>query len=251
MLILKNMSFELKRGKNGRKKKSRVEKKYPRAAIKRLDEDTVPIQGMKKCHKNRDYSYISWSSVEKFLKSRKGKPIDDVFSEFTQLCKKSNIFNAKEIFDSHIQKDEEYLKEFGGCYISNGILNYKSSNWMSKYKSQRSKREFDYKFYVKWNKSHLPSIDKIKEVCKKTIMYGRPVFLGKFYIYIDKKYELKSIFVTRYYYIYGYCENIPGLNYGFEIKDDGNIESLNNTSFDWKQEGKQYWFTLKRGNSWY
>ena len=51
--------------------------------------------------------------------------------------------------------------------------------------------------------------------------------------------------------IYGYCENIPGLNYGFEIKDDGNIESLNNTSFDWKQEGKQYWFTLKRGNSWY
>lgn len=249
------MSFELKRGKNGRKKKSRVEKKYPRAAIKRLDEDTVPIQGMKKCHKNRDYSYISWSSVEKFLKSRKGKPIDDVFSEFTQLCKKSNIFNAKEIFDSHIQKDEEYEKEFGGCYISNGILNYKSSNWKSKYKSQRSKREFDYKFYVKWNKSHLPSIDKIKEVCEKTVMYGRPVFLGKFYIYIDKKYELKSIFVARYYYIYyrinGYCVNIPGLNYGFEIKDDGNIESLNNTSFDGKQQGKQYWFTLKKGNSWY
>ena len=143
------------------------------------------------------------------------------------------------------------MKEFGGCYISNGILNYKSSNWMSKYKSQQSKREFDYKFYVKWNKSHLPSIDKIKEVCEKTVMYGRPVFLGKFYIYIDKKYELKSIFVTRYYYIYGHCVNIPGLNHGFEIKDDGNIESLNNTSFDSKQQGKQYWFTLKRGNSWY
>lgn len=108
---------------------------------------------------------------------------------------------------------------------------------------------------VKWNKSHLLSIDKIKEVCEKTVMYGRPVFLGKFYIYIDKKYELKSIFVARYYYIYyrinGYCENIPGLNYGFEIKDDGNIESLNNTSFDGKQQGKQYWFTLKKGNSWY
>lgn len=54
-----------------------------------------------------------------------------------------------------------------------------------------------------------------------------------------------------YYQLYGHCVNIPGLNYGFEIKDDGNIESLNNTSFDRKQQGKQYWFTLKRGNSWY
>lgn len=244
--------MELKLKKNGRKGKKNRTNKYPRNKEKRCLEEMPVKESMKKPYFELDgYSpYLSWKYVEKFLKSRTGKPLDDVFSEFTQLCKKTKVFNIKEIFDSHIVKDEGDLNKFGGCYVVDGILKYKSSNWMKNYRDKEKKIADEYKRHVEWNESHLPSVEKIKEICKKTSMYERPVFLGKFYCYTDKKYELKSVYLSRYY-PFEYCKEILGLNYGFKIKDDGTLEIINNTSIDWKQEEKQFWFVLKRGKSWY
>lgn len=53
------------------------------------------------------------------------RPVDKVFSEFLQRCRKgTEIYNLREKF-YNMFKNKEDIKYGGGFYLSNGIINFK------------------------------------------------------------------------------------------------------------------------------
>lgn len=181
------LRFKLKRNHNG--KKSRWVKKYPRKKIENTGEGRKAIKVVNWYNKNwidDNPSYFPWKEVTKFLKSNIGKPIDKVFSEFISRCDKSvKSYNLKKEFYAHIENKKDIISNFGGFYITNGILNYKERT-NNNFSSGRAGLFSD---YIKYNINHFPAKNKIISICSKATKEKKPQVLGKLYINnnIDEK----------------------------------------------------------------
>lgn len=108
------LEFTLKRSKKG--KKSRWSKKYPRNRISHRGDEKYacwfPYNWM-----DEKYPYLH-GELGKFLKANLFRPVDKVFSEFLQRCRKgAEMYNLREKFYSMF-KNKEDVKYEGGFYLS-------------------------------------------------------------------------------------------------------------------------------------
>ena len=115
------LEFELKRGKRG--KRSRWSKKYPRKRISHRGDEKY-THWFPYNWADDKYTYLC-GDIEKFLMANLFRPVDKVFSEFLQRCRKgTEIYNLREKF-YNMFKNKEDIKYGGGFYLSNGIINFK------------------------------------------------------------------------------------------------------------------------------
>lgn len=118
------IEFTINRNRSG--KKSRWAKKYPRKRI--LKRGSEKAAGW--CSHNwLDDNYHHFhGDLHKFLLKNVGRPVDKVFSEFLQRCRKgTEKYNLKGLFYDMF-KEKEDIDYRGGFYLSNGIINYKKRN---------------------------------------------------------------------------------------------------------------------------
>lgn len=150
------IEFTLNRNKNG--KKSRWAKKYPRKKI--LKRGSEKAAGWYFHNWYDDGYHYFHGDLHKFLLKNAGRPVDKVFSEFLQRCRKgTEKYNLKERFYDMF-KEKENIDYRGGFYLSNGIINYKKRT--NKPKS---------KFYISigdYNRQLMPDIVTLCKKCESS-----------------------------------------------------------------------------------
>lgn len=117
------IEFTLNRNRNG--KKSRWAKKYPRKRI--LKRGGEKAAGWYFHNWYDDGYHYFHGDLHKFLLKNVGRPVDKVFSEFLQRCRRgTEKYNLREWFYDMFE-EKENIDYRGGFYLSNGIINYKKS----------------------------------------------------------------------------------------------------------------------------
>lgn len=141
------LKFELKRSKKG--KRSRWSKKYPRKRISHRGDEKY-AHWFPYNWTDDKYTYLC-GDIEKFLMANLFRPVDKVFSEFLQRCRKgTEIYNLREKF-YNMFKNKEDIKYGGGFYLSNGIINFKKGNlaicteWETKVSLTKNQHKFNKK----------------------------------------------------------------------------------------------------------
>lgn len=150
------IEFGLKRARNG--KRSRWSRKYPRKRIlNRGDEKAA--NWFRSNWIDDNYRYFR-GDLHKFLLSNVGRPVDKVFSEFLDRCRKSaNVYNLREWFYDMFEEKSE-INWSGGFYITNDILNYKKRT-----KRPRSK---SYTYMEDYNRRAMPDIVTLCKQCESS-----------------------------------------------------------------------------------
>lgn len=115
------IEFGVKRSNKG--KRSRWSKKFPRKKILHRGDEKY-CNWFRNNWEDDKYSYFS-GDLYKFLMSNVGRPVDKVFSEFLDRCRKSaSRYNLKDNFYGMFEKKED-IDYRGGFYLTNDIVNYK------------------------------------------------------------------------------------------------------------------------------
>ncbi len=208
------IEFTLNRSRNG--KKSRWTKKYPRKRI--LKRGGEKAAGW--CFNNwydDSYHYFH-GNLRKFLLKNIGRPVDKVFSEFLQRCRRgTEKYNLREWFYNMFE-DKEVIGYTGGFYLSNGIINYK--------KRAKRPKSFDIpspSTLQQINAEGLLSKRKLYEICKKAEETHERQLLGTFYIstglYKTKKATVYVVTKSDYetFYFYMKLAKIEGIGIGVKF----------------------------------
>lgn len=194
------IEFTLNRNRNG--KKSRWAKRYPRKRILKRGSEKAAGWYFHNWYDD-DYHYFH-GDLHKFLLKNVGRPVDKVFSEFLQRCRKgTEKYNLKEQFYDMFE-EKENIDYRGGFYLSNGIINYKK-------KSKRPKGPYVPSPYIPvwFNTQNLPSKKELYNICKKAEETHEKQLLGTFYIstglYKSRKATVyvaaKSDYKASYFYM--------------------------------------------------
>ena len=167
------IEFTLNRNKNG--KKSRWAKKYPRKRI--LERGSEKAAGWYFHDWYDDGYHYFGGDLNKFLLANVGRPVDKVFSEFLQRCRRgTEKYNLREWF-YNMFKNKEDIDYTGGFYLSNGIINYKKRR--KRPQRNYTSPTFD---YGQFNIQNLPSRRTLFTLCKEAEKTHKKQFLGEFYI---------------------------------------------------------------------
>lgn len=167
------IEFTLNRNSNG--KKSRWAKKYPRKRILKKGSEKAAGWFFHNWY-NDGYHYFH-GDLHKFLLKNVGRPVDKVFSEFLQRCRKgTEKYNLKERFYDMFEEKED-IDYRGGFYLSNGIINYKK-------RSKRPKSSYVPSSLIlsRFNTQNLPSKRELYNICKRAEETHKEQLLGTFYI---------------------------------------------------------------------
>lgn len=238
------LEFTLKRDKKG--KRSRWSRKFPRKKIiHRGDEKSTEWYA----NNWLDDSYPYWKgSVEKFLRSNLGRPVDKVFSEFLERCRKNlRKYNLRKEFYDYFEFKEN-ISYSGGFYLSNGIINYKKPC-----KRKRTEKSvFKYSSYAEishLNQSLLPNNSTINRLVDEAASTGLPVTFGFFYIYrrhLGYRVTKVSLVDTTNYNSFDtiFC-NIEGVGNGFNLVDLGKPTLLNTPMYYDEFSNPRYKFVIK------
>ena len=208
------IEFTLNRSRNG--KKSRWSKKYPRKRIlKRGNEKSAGW-----CFNNwydDSYHYLH-GNLHKFLLKNIGRPVDKVFSEFLQRCRKgTERYNLREWFYDMFE-DKEVIGYTGGFYLSNGVINYKK-----RVKRPKSLNVPPPSVLQQINAESLLSKRKLYEICKKAEETHEKQLLGTFYIstglYKTRKATVYVVTKSDYetYYFYMKIAKVEGIGIGVKF----------------------------------
>lgn len=152
------IEFTLNRNRNG--KKSRWAKKYPRKRI--LKRGSEKAAGWYFHNWYDDGYHYFHGDLHKFLLKNVGRPVDKVFSEFLQRCRRgTEKYNLREWFYDMFE-EKENIDYRGGFYLSNGIINYKK-------RSKRPRGSYTPSpFILQYlNTQNLPSKRELYNICKK------------------------------------------------------------------------------------
>lgn len=118
------IEFTLNRNRNG--KKSRWAKRCPRKRI--LKRGSEKAAGWYFHNWYDDGYHYFHGDLHKFLLKNAGRPVDKVFSEFLQRCRRgTEKYNLREWFYDMFE-EKENIDYRGGFYLSNGIINYKKKS---------------------------------------------------------------------------------------------------------------------------
>lgn len=248
------IEFTLNRSRNG--KKSRWSKKYPRKRIlKRGNEKSAGW-----CFNNwydDSYHYLH-GDLRKFLLKNIGRPVDKVFSEFLQRCRKgTERYNLREWFYDMFE-DKEVIGYTGGFYLSNGVINYKK-----RVKRPNILNVPSPSVLQQINAESLLSKRKLYEICKKAEETHEKQLLGTFYIstglYKTKKATVYVVTKSDYetFYFYMKLAKIEGIGIGvkfFVYKEQNGKEHIDInfiTYYEYKWSNKElpnYVFLTKEGD---
>mgnify|MGYP005870258211 CR=1 FL=1 len=161
------IEFGTKRSGNG--KKSRIHKKFPRKRIAKIGEKAAGW-----CRNNWDddkYPYFN-GNLRRFLLSNVGRPVDKVFSEFLNRCRKSaSRYNLKHEFYEMFEEKED-ISYWGGFYLTNGIINYKK-------KRKSPYRQFPASI-SDLNRKLIP--ENLNEICRRCEETHQKQYLGEFWV---------------------------------------------------------------------
>jgi hypothetical protein len=167
------IEFTINRNRSG--KKSRWAKKYPRKRILKRGSE-----------KAAGWYFHNWlddgcrhfhGDLHKFLLKNVGRPVDKVFSEFLQRCRKgTEKYNLKELFYDMFEEKED-IDYRGGFYLSNGIINYKKRS--KRPEGSHAPSPFTLQ---QLNTQSLPSKRKLYDICKRAKETHKKQLLGTFYI---------------------------------------------------------------------
>lgn len=195
------IEFTLNRDRNG--KKSRGTKKYPRKRI--LKKGSEKAAGWYFHNRYEDDYHYFHGDLHKFLLNNVGRPVDKVFSEFLQRCRRgTEKYNLREWFYDMF-REKENIGYMGGFYLSNGIINYKK-------KSKRPESSLCFHHLLdllQFNTQNLPSKRELYSICKKAEETHEKQLLGTFYIstglYKTRKATVyvaaKSDYMASYFYM--------------------------------------------------
>lgn len=118
------IEFTLNRNRSG--KKSRWAKKYPRKRI--LKRGGEKAAGWYFHNWYDDGYHYFHGDLHKFLLKNVGRPVDKVFSEFLQRCRRgTEKYNLREWFYDMFE-EKENMDYRGGFYLSDGIINYRKKS---------------------------------------------------------------------------------------------------------------------------
>lgn len=195
------IEFTLSRNRNG--KKSRWTKKYPRKRILKRGSEKAAGWYPHNWYDDDDYHYFH-GDLHKFLLKNVGRPVDKVFSEFLQRCRRgTEKYNLREWFYD-VFEEKENIGYRGGFYLSNGIINYKK-------KSKRPEGSCVPSPLIlsQFNTQNLPSKRELYSICKKAEETHERQLLGTFYIstglYKTRKATVyvaaKSDYMASYFYM--------------------------------------------------
>lgn len=161
------IEFTLNRNRNG--KKSRWAKRYPRKRI--LKRGSEKAAGWY-FHNWYDDSYHYFhGDLHKFLLKNVGRPVDKVFSEFLQRCRRgTEKYNLREWFYDMFE-EKENIDYRGGFYLSNGIINYKKPT-----KRPKSKP------YILIEDRNRVSMPVLAPICRECDATHTKQFLGIFWL---------------------------------------------------------------------
>lgn len=194
------IEFTLNGNRNG--KKSRGTKKYPRKRI--LKKGSEKAAGWYFHNRYEDDYHYFHGDLHKFLLNNVGRPVDKVFSEFLQRCRRgTEKYNLREWFYDMF-KEKENIGYMGGFYLSNGIINYKKKS-----KRPESSCVPSPLILSQFNTQNLPSKRKLYSICKKAEETTEKQLLGTFYIstglYKSRKATVyvaaKSDYKASYFYM--------------------------------------------------
>lgn len=156
------IEFTLNRNRNG--KKSRWAKRYPRKRI--LKRGSEKAAGWYFHNWYDDGYHYFHGDLHKFLLKNVGRPVDKVFSEFLQRCRRgTEKYNLREWFYDMFE-EKENIDYRGGFYLSNGIINYKK-------KSKRPKGPYTIENVIGFFIVVATSIITIKTKCLTAIKLER------------------------------------------------------------------------------
>lgn len=166
------MEFTLSRSRNG--KKSRGTRKYPRKGILKKGSEKAVGWYFHNRYED-DYHYLH-GDLHKFLLKNVGRPVDKVFSEFLQRCRRgTGKYNLREWFYDMFEKKEN-IGYRGGFYLSNGIINYKKKSKGPEVSCVPSPL-----ILSQFNTQNLPSKRELYNICKKAEKTHEKQLLGTFY----------------------------------------------------------------------
>jgi hypothetical protein len=248
------IEFTLNRNSNG--KKSRWAKKYPRKRI--LKRGSEKAAGWY-FHNWYDDSYHYFhGDLHKFLLKNVGRPVDKVFSEFLQRCRRgTEKYNLKEWFYDMF-KEKENIGYRGGFYLSNGIINYKKRG-----KKPESSCAPSPLMLQQFNTQSLPSKRRLYDICKRAKETHEKQLLGTFYIstglYKTRKATVYVVAKSDYMASYSYVgiTKIAEVGMGVEFRIYGNqdgkeyIDPIFITYSEYKWGGRElpnYVFLTKEGD---
>lgn len=207
------IEFTLSRNRNG--KKSRWTKKYPRKRI--LKGGSEKAVGWYFHNRYDDGYHYFHGDLHKFLLKNVGRPVDKVFSEFLQRCRRgTEKYNLREWFYDMFE-EKENIGYRGGFYLSNGIINYKK-------KSKRPEGSCvpSPPILSQFNTQNLPSKRKLYSICKKAEETHEKQLLGTFYIstgsYKTKKATIYVATGADYRTSYFYMRVVEIVEIGIGIK---------------------------------
>jgi len=207
------IEFTLKRNRNG--KKSRWAKKYPRKRILERGSEKAAGWYFHNWYED-DYHYFH-GDLHKFLLKNVGRPVDKVFSEFLQRCRRgTEKYNLRKWFYDMFE-EKENIDYRGGFYLSNGIINYKK-------KSKRPKGSYAPSPFTlsQLNTQNLPSKRSLYSICKKAEETHKRQLLGTFYIstglYKSKKATVYVATRSDYESFYFYMGNNEVVGVGLGVK---------------------------------
>lgn len=249
------IEFTINRSRSG--KKSRWVKKYPRKRI--LKRGSEKAAGWYFHNWYDDNYHYFHGNLHRFLLKNVGRPVDKVFSEFLQRCRRgTEKYNLRKWFYDMF-KNKGDIDYTGGFYLSNGIINYKK-------RSKRPKDSYVPSPYIlaQFNTQNLPSKRNLYNICKKAEETHEKQLLGTFYI-SDGLYEsrkatvyvaAKSDYEASYFYM-GIAEIAGvGLGVGFYVcrAQDGkeyiDPRYITYSEYKWSSNKKlpDYVFLTKEGD---
>ena len=229
---------------SGNVKKPRWFKKYPRKRILSKGGEKVAVQHHYDWHGENHPHFCG--DLYRFLLKNVGRPVDKVFSEFLQRCRKgTERYNLREWFYDMFENKED-IDYTGGFYLSNGIINYR--------KGQRgSKSPYPIPFLPSdFNIQNFSSGIDVYDICKKAEKTHRKQLIGTFYISAGyDKSRKATVYVTtrsdyKAHYFYMEVANIMeigiGVEFHIETSQDGkyliNPYYVSHSEYRWSNNKK-------------
>lgn len=188
-----SFEFKMKKWRHGKKSK-RYNGAYDRSGRNNSDSKHLSMRARESSNTTYKHyvekGFTDYREMQRFLKARIGKSVDDVFSEFVKEMKKHNRrSNIKDIFYSFF--NNAYLNErwWSGFYIGDGIIRYKKREPI---KPRESAKQADY------NKETI-SKDVLKEVNSAWINFRGPKLLGKLWVSVKGNVMLLPVYIVDTY----------------------------------------------------
>lgn len=188
-----SFEFKMKKWRHGKKSK-RYNGAYDRSGRNNSDSKHLSMRARESSNTTYKHyvekGFTDYREMQRFLKARIGKSVDDVFSEFVKEVKKhTRRGSIEEIFYSFF--NNAYLNErwWQGFYLDEGIIRYKKREPI---KPMESAKQAEY------NRGTI-SKDVLKEVNSAWINFRGPKLLGKLWVSVKGNVMLLPVYIVDTY----------------------------------------------------